>query len=67
MTKDSKARCHEGSVRDQIGKVFVVISTQGVCLRQCLICEGVFTREAAREHFAARCQPSQQKTDLHYR
>lgn len=37
-----------GSIRiDQTGKVFICV---GQDLRQCLICEGVFTRRAASEH-----------------
>jgi hypothetical protein len=49
MTKDSRFNRSEGI--DRIGKIFLVVSTQGVGLRQCLICECVFTREEAREHF----------------
>jgi hypothetical protein len=61
MIKDRKDIRIAGSVqRDKIGKIFLVISTQVVPLRQCLICEGVFTREEAREHFTVRCEPSQQ-------
>jgi hypothetical protein len=67
MNKDRKGCCREGSVRDQIGKVFLVVSTDGLMLRQCLICDGVFTREEAREHYTVRCGPSQQRTDLGYR
>ena len=63
MNQDSKAHCCEGIVRDRIGKVFIVL---GQDLRQCLICEDVFTREEAREHYATRCEPPQQ-TDLRYR
>ena len=58
MIADSKARCREGSVREQIGKVYLVVSAEGVLLRKCLICECVFTREEAREHFGVRCYPS---------
>jgi hypothetical protein len=47
-----------GSVqRDQIGKVFLVVSPQGMMMRQCLICEGVFTHKEAREHFRVACYP----------
>ena len=60
MIKDSKSNCSEEVVRDVIGKVFLVVSTQGVMLRRCLICEGVFTREEAQEHYATRCEPSQE-------
>jgi hypothetical protein len=63
MNKGGKGnRIAGGAQYDRIGKVFQAISTQVVPLRQCLICEGVFTREEARHHFAVRCEPSQ-KTD----
>jgi hypothetical protein len=39
---------------DQIGKVFIALSRD---LRQCLICEGVFTRRAASEHSTVLCMP----------
>jgi hypothetical protein len=38
---------------EQIGKVFIV--THGV--RQCLICDGLFTREAAAKHASTPCCP----------
>jgi hypothetical protein len=57
MIKDSKSNRSEAVVRDQIGKVFLVVSTDGLMLRRCLICEGVFTREEAREHFRVACYP----------
>jgi len=57
MIKDKCNR--DGVERDRIGKVFQAISAQGVSFRQCLVCEGVFTREAAREHYAVRCEPQQ--------
>ena len=41
---------------DRIGKVFYVINHD---LRQCLICDGVFPREAAAEHAGTVCLPSQ--------
>ena len=40
---------------DRIGKVFLVINQD---LRQCLICDGVFPREAAAEHAGTVCFPS---------
>jgi len=44
------------SVRsDQIGKVFCVL---GRDTRQCLICDGGFTRQAAVAHAEAACCPS---------
>jgi hypothetical protein len=61
MIKDRKDIRIAGSVqRDRIGKVFLVVSTDGLMLRRCLVCEVVFTRQEAREHYAARCEPSQQ-------
>jgi hypothetical protein len=67
MNQASKSNRSVGGVRrDQIGKIFLVVSTQVVPLRQCLICEGVFTREEAREHYAVRCEP-QQQTNPSYR
>jgi hypothetical protein len=46
---------------DRIGKVFYVINHD---LRQCLICDGVFSREAAAEHAGTVCLPSQKPRDL---
>jgi hypothetical protein len=39
MTKDSKFNRSEGI--DRIGKILLVVSTRGVGLRKCLVCEGV--------------------------
>jgi hypothetical protein len=33
------------ALRDRIGKVFQVVSTEGILLRQCLVCEEMFTRK----------------------
>lgn len=53
MTADEKTRRDTGSTRiDQTGKVFTVV---GQDVRQCLICEGVFTRQAASEHAKVVC------------
>ena len=57
MIKDKRIAGRVGS--DKIGKVFQAISTQVVPLRRCLVCEGVFTREEAREHYTAWCEPLQ--------
>jgi len=46
---------------DRIGKVFYVINHD---LRQCLICDGVFPREAAAEHAGTVCFPSQQPREM---
>jgi hypothetical protein len=48
-----KTRPGEGSTRtDQIGKVFIVVGRE---VRQCLICECVFTRRDASEHAKVVC------------
>ena len=39
---------------EKVGKVFIV---QG-SLRRCLICDGLFTRDASREHFGETCFPT---------
>lgn len=55
MTTDKNIQRGAGSVRsDQIGKVFIVV---GQDVRQCLICDGVFTRHGAAEHANAGCSP----------
>jgi hypothetical protein len=53
MTADDKAERDAGSARtDQIGKVFIVI---GQDVRQCLICDCMFTRRSAAEHTGTVC------------
>jgi hypothetical protein len=55
MTADKNPQKGVGSARtDKIGKVFTVLSED---LRQCLICEGVFTCRAASEHAKVVCMP----------
>ncbi len=39
---------------DQVGKVFLVV---GQRVRQCLVCEELFTRRAARDHAMVPCMP----------
>jgi hypothetical protein len=39
---------------DQVGKVFLVV---GQRVRQCLVCEELFTRRAASEHATVPCMP----------
>ena len=52
MTADKQTQS-EGSLHtDQIGKVFVCV---GKNVRQCLVCEQLFTRRAASEHAKAAC------------
>ena len=56
MTADDKTRLGASFTRsDQIGKVFVVLSQD---MRQCLICERVFTRRASAEHAKTICYPA---------
>jgi len=43
---------------EQVGKVFVV--THG--MRQCLICNALFTREEAAKHAGTACFPKQQSS-----
>jgi hypothetical protein len=53
MTAGDKTRLDAGSIRtDQIGKVFVCV---GKNVRQCLVCEQLFTRRAASEHTKVAC------------
>ena len=53
MIRYSKDCRIAGSVlSDRIGKVFIVVSQD---LRKCLICEQVFTRQAASEHSTVPC------------
>jgi len=50
------------SVRsDRIGKVFCVLDRD---MRQCLICDGLFTRQAAPLHSVTACFPSQRSFEL---
>jgi len=46
---------------DRIGKVFYVLDQD---MRQCLICDGVFTGQAAAEHDRIACLPSQRSSSL---
>ncbi len=55
MTADKTAQRGAGFRTDHIGKVFVVLSQD---LRQCLICERVFTRRASAEHAKVVCSPA---------
>lgn len=60
MATDKTTRRDAGSLRtDQIGKVFTVLEKD---LRQCLICEGIFVRQAASEHSVIPCIAGNQKT-----
>ena len=44
---------------EQVGKVFIV--THG--MRQCLICNALFTREEAAKHAVTTCFPRQQSSE----
>jgi hypothetical protein len=39
---------------EQVGKVFLALATD---LRQCLVCDGLFTREAGAKHAITLCYP----------
>jgi len=55
MTGGEETRRGADSMRtEQIGKVFLVV---GQDVRECLICEGVFTQRAASEHAKVICHP----------
>jgi len=53
MTADEKTRRDAGSTRtERIGKVFVAV---GQDVRKCLVCEQLFTWQAASEHAKVAC------------
>ena len=52
-TSDQGNRGAASTSADQIGKVFVVV---GQDVRQCLICDGTFMRQASREHAEMTCR-----------
>jgi len=57
MTTGGKAVGMQSSPHDEvIGKIFVALSQD---MRQCLICDGVFTRQGAAAHTGAVCHPSE--------
>jgi hypothetical protein len=59
MVGDSKGKRSEGTVHtDRIGKVFRVIITPEVSLRECLGCGELFSREASRQHAEVPCYPN---------
>jgi hypothetical protein len=54
MTADEKTPRDAGSLHiERIGKVFVAV---GQSVRQCLVCEQLFTRRAASEHAKVACR-----------
>jgi len=42
-------------IEDRVGKVFIMCSHD---MRRCLVCERLFTRDAAREHSETPCDPA---------
>jgi hypothetical protein len=55
MTADENTHQGAGSARtDKIGKVFIALNQD---MRQCLICESVFTWRAVPEHSMVLCMP----------
>jgi hypothetical protein len=57
MISDSKAHGRERIVWDRVGKVYLLVSINGVLLRKCLVCEEMFPREVCAEHSRAACSP----------
>jgi hypothetical protein len=56
MTTGGGAVPMQQSRNDEVvSKIFVAVSQD---MRQCLICDGVFTRQGAAEHTDAVCYPS---------
>ena len=51
-------------IEDRVGKVFIMVFTNGdlptnpTCLRECVVCGELFTRNESREHAEMPCQPS---------
>jgi hypothetical protein len=45
---------------EQVGKVFLALATD---LRQCLVCDGLFSREAGAKHAGTTCFPKQQSSE----
>jgi hypothetical protein len=49
---------------DRFGKIFIKLFANGdlptnpMCLRECVVCGEVFTREESWEHTEVPCQPS---------
>jgi hypothetical protein len=57
MTTTAKAGVIQRSRNDEvIGKVFIAL---GNGMRQCLICDGVFTTQGAAAHAGVACRPSE--------
>jgi hypothetical protein len=60
-TNDQGSRDSTVSSDEVIGKVFIAL---GKGMRQCLICDGVFTKEGAAAHAGAPCHPSEGNSEL---
>ena len=57
MTTGAKTVAMQRSRNDEvIGKIFVALSQD---MRRCLICDGVFTTQAAAAHAGTICCPSE--------
>jgi len=54
MTATEKARQDTAAGIDRVGKVFTVLPGH---MRRCLVCERIFTRQAAANHAVALCMP----------
>ena len=63
MTTGGRAVLMQQSRNDEvIGKIFVALSKD---MRQCLICDGVFTKQGAAAHAGAVCHPSEGDSGIH--
>jgi hypothetical protein len=57
MTTEGRAVPMQRSRNDEVvGKIFVALSQD---MRQCLICDGVFTKQGAAAHAGTICHPSE--------
>jgi hypothetical protein len=45
---------------EQVGKVFLALAKD---LRQCLVCDELFTREAGAKHAGTTCFPNRQSSE----
>ena len=62
MTNGGRAVLMQQSRNDEvIGKIFVALSQD---MRQCLICDGVFTKRGAAAHTGVACRPSEGNSGL---
>lgn len=62
MTTVSKAVTMQRSRNDEvIGKVFIAL---GRGMRQCLICDGAFTKQGAAAHAGTVCNPPKGNSEL---